>query len=260
MYLAAVWSKLQGPSWRDGSAVSYATRLPDLVRFRHAGVPRASPLFAHARDVRHPARRGQPRRARLAPPHPRSGALAAGVLLHLSIDASIRVGFFTLAVFTAYLSFADPARVRAIAAALRALGNASWERPLVQHHPGQADPVTRSKPRQLARHAAGLLPAGAQTQQPSRRSRPPHSFDPDLADHVGREHADVEHGAGRQPSTLEAVVRLSAATGSGERASHARERTGAPLPAGGRHRISTRPPAGMPVTVSSVILRARASP
>ena len=111
MYVAAVWSKLQGPSWRDGSAVSYATRLPDLVRFPASGLLERSPLIAHAATygtllvesslavlIWH-------RRTRVP-------ALAAGVLLHLGIDASIRVGFFSLAVFTAYLSFANPVWVR----------------------------------------------------------------------------------------------------------------------------------------------------
>jgi hypothetical protein len=111
MYASAVWSKLQGPAWRDGSAVSYAARLPDLVRF-------PAPSFWESPLVAQTATYGTllvesclvaliwHRRTRVP-------ALAAGVLLHLGIDASIRVGFFSLAVFTAYLSFASPVWIRA---------------------------------------------------------------------------------------------------------------------------------------------------
>jgi hypothetical protein len=112
MYVSAVWSKLQGASWRDGTAVSYVTRLPDLARFHIAGLIEQSPLLTHAATYGTLLIEGGlavliwHRRTRIA-------ALAFGVLLHLGIDASIRVGFFSLAVFTAYLSFADPLWVRA---------------------------------------------------------------------------------------------------------------------------------------------------
>jgi hypothetical protein len=137
MYLGAVWSKLDGEVWRDGSAVGYATRLPDLVRFP------VSDLLGRSELAVHVATYGTMlveaalvvglwnRRTRVY-------ALAAGVIFHLAIDVSIRVGFFTLAVFTAYLSFADPARVRALVGAVsgrrdrRATserGLAAWPRP-----------------------------------------------------------------------------------------------------------------------------------
>jgi hypothetical protein len=116
MYLAAVWAKLHGATWRDGTAASYAMRLPDLARFPAPDALAGSPLGAHVATYATIAIELSiallvwNRRARLP-------VLIAGVLLHLSIDASIRVGFFTLAVFTAYLSFADPAAVRACVAA-----------------------------------------------------------------------------------------------------------------------------------------------
>ena len=112
MYASAVWSKLQGPTWRDGTAV--------VLRHAPPG-PRALPRCRSCW-------RRSPLLAQLATygtlvvesglallvwyPRTRIPALAAGVLLHLSIDASIRVGFFTLAVFVAYLSFTSPAWVR----------------------------------------------------------------------------------------------------------------------------------------------------
>ena len=118
MYASAVWSKLQGAAWRDGTAVSFATRLPDLVRFRGLGAHGAVDAASHSSDLRH-ARHRERLALLIWFPRTRVPALAAGVLLHLSIDASIRVGFFTLAVFTAYLSFADPpGSVRNTASAL----------------------------------------------------------------------------------------------------------------------------------------------
>jgi hypothetical protein len=118
MYLAAVWGKLHGTAWRDGSATWYAARLPDLVRFP------APDLLGHSALVAHAATYATMlaeilvavliwnRRTRWA-------ALLIGVALHLSIDLSIRVGFFTLAVFAAYASFLDPAMVRTAVAAAR---------------------------------------------------------------------------------------------------------------------------------------------
>lgn len=32
-YISAVWSKLHGSTWQDGTAVSYALRPSDLARF-----------------------------------------------------------------------------------------------------------------------------------------------------------------------------------------------------------------------------------
>jgi hypothetical protein len=114
LYLAALWSKLHGATWRDGTAVAYAVRLPDLVRFPVPDVFSGSAAAAHVATYGTMLVEGAlavclwHRRTRTA-------ALLAGVAFHLSIDLSIRVGFFTLAVFCAYLSFLDPARVRDMA-------------------------------------------------------------------------------------------------------------------------------------------------
>lgn len=120
MYLGAVWSKFQGPSWRDGTAASYAARLPDLVRFQLGDVFERSALAAQVATY---ATLAVESSLAILIWHRRTRpfALAAGVLLHLSIDLSIRVGFFTLAVFVAYLSFADPQQVRAAVATAKRL-------------------------------------------------------------------------------------------------------------------------------------------
>lgn len=143
MYAGAAVAKLGGPPWRDGTAASYAARLPDLERFGVGDLLGRSRLAAELATYGTVAIEGGLavliwwRRTRWF-------ALAAGVLLHLSIDASIRIGFFTLAVFVAYLSFADPAWVRAaLAARPHALAR------LVS--PTSPRPATRSPRRSSAR-------------------------------------------------------------------------------------------------------------
>jgi hypothetical protein len=119
MYAMAVWSKLGGEEWRDGTAASYAMRLPDLVRFHLPPALERSELVAHAATygtlvveaglavlIWH-------KRTRVP-------ALLAGLVLHLSIDATIRVGFFTLAVLAAYLSLSRPTALLAGARAMAA--------------------------------------------------------------------------------------------------------------------------------------------
>jgi hypothetical protein len=46
--------------------------------------------------------------------------LALGVGLHLGIDLTLRIGFFSAAILTAYLVFLSPAAARAAVLALRA--------------------------------------------------------------------------------------------------------------------------------------------
>ncbi|WP_028067852.1 HTTM domain-containing protein [Solirubrobacter soli] len=111
MYLAAVWAKLRGPAWRDGSATEYALRVSDLVRFPVGDLLDAAPWLVPAATYGTMAIEAAlvvlvwPRRTR-------PFALLAGVTLHLGIDLGLRVGFFTLAVFTAYLAFVDRSYLR----------------------------------------------------------------------------------------------------------------------------------------------------
>jgi hypothetical protein len=112
IYLGAVTSKLRGASWRDGTAVSYALGLSDLRRvpapdvLLHSPVAVAIATYGIVLAEAALAVLIWPRRTRVA-------ALSAGVVLHLSIDALLRVGFFSVAVMVLYLSFLKPSRVRA---------------------------------------------------------------------------------------------------------------------------------------------------
>jgi hypothetical protein len=111
IYLFTVWIKLRGTTWNDGTAFSYSVRVDDLVRLELptwittsvavSNVATYSALaveFAMAVLVWN--RRARP------------WVLAAGVLLHLAIEVTLRVGFFSLAMLLFYLAWLDPQNVR----------------------------------------------------------------------------------------------------------------------------------------------------
>lgn len=107
IYLSTVWEKLQGSRWRDGTAVSYALRIGDVHRFPTPGfladsvvmselmtfgtllVELSLAIFVWNRTLR-------------------PWVLALGVSLHLSIELSMMVGFFSLLMLTTYLAFLPP--------------------------------------------------------------------------------------------------------------------------------------------------------
>jgi hypothetical protein len=107
IYIAAVWDKLQGTTWNNGTAVSYVMRISDVHRFGVPGFITDSVFISNLMTFGTLAielsvgvlvwnRRLRP------------WVLLAGGLLHLGIEYSIRVGFFSLAMLTLYLSFLDP--------------------------------------------------------------------------------------------------------------------------------------------------------
>jgi hypothetical protein len=107
IYLFGLWVKVQGLTWNNGTAVSYAMRITDLNRFPMPSFLIHSMLLANLMTYGTLAlelslgilvwsRRLRP------------WVLLAGVFLHLGIEYSIRVGFFSLAILTLYLSFLDP--------------------------------------------------------------------------------------------------------------------------------------------------------
>ena len=116
-YLSAVWQKAGNAMWRDGTAVSYALRIDDLRRaptpafvthsvlltelltFGTLAVELSLGVLVWNRALR-------------------PWVLMLGLILHLSIEVSILVGFFSLAMLAAYLAFVPPetAARRALAA------------------------------------------------------------------------------------------------------------------------------------------------
>jgi hypothetical protein len=118
MYVSAVWHKLHGSTWRDGTALDHALALPDLARFSVVSdvLQRSDWLSAFAAYATISVE------AMLAVaiwwPRARPIVLVLGVLFHLAIDASLRVGFFTLAVFVGYVSFVSAPLLRTRASGL----------------------------------------------------------------------------------------------------------------------------------------------
>jgi len=107
IYLAGLWIKVQGTTWNNGTAVSYSMRISDLTRFPVPGFLTHSMLIANLMTFGTLAielslailvwnRRLRP------------WILLVGVFLHLGIDYSIRVGFFSLAMLTLYIAFLNP--------------------------------------------------------------------------------------------------------------------------------------------------------
>ena len=126
MYLAAVAHKLQGVTWRDGTAASYPIRIPDMARFPVPHALADSAIAAHVFTWGTLAIEGAipvlvwSRRAR-------PWVLGLGIGLHLGIDYSLRAGLFSWVVLVGYLAFVPPEamtrgleRLRAFAGSLRA--------------------------------------------------------------------------------------------------------------------------------------------
>jgi hypothetical protein len=107
IYFAALWDKLQGTTWNSGTAVSYAMRISDVHRFPDLGFLIHSAFFSNVMTFGTLAVEFSVAvfvwNRRLRP-----WVLLAGALLHLGIEYSIRVGFFSLAMLTLYLAFLNP--------------------------------------------------------------------------------------------------------------------------------------------------------
>ncbi|MEJ2870913.1 HTTM domain-containing protein [Actinomycetospora sp. OC33-EN08] len=107
IYVAAVWAKLQGDPWRNGTAVSFALRMLDQLRAPSPEVIAASGLLTEwltfgtliielSVGILVWNRRLRP------------WVLGAGALLHLGIEVFIMVGFFSIAMWVLYLVFLSP--------------------------------------------------------------------------------------------------------------------------------------------------------
>jgi Vitamin K-dependent gamma-carboxylase len=124
IYLASVLSKLSGGSWPQGTAVSYALRLQDMVLLP---VPH---WFASSALLMNAVTWGILTvefsiailvwNNRLRP-----WVLAAGVVMHTLIMITITVGFFTLAMFVLYLAFVPPETVERLFRRRRAVDDAA---------------------------------------------------------------------------------------------------------------------------------------
>lgn len=112
IYLTSVREKLTGATWNEGTAVSYALRLPDLAAFSAPLWLSTDPLLMNLATwgtlgmelglgVLIWNRRW------------RWWVLAAGIVMHTLILMSLAVAFFTVAIFVLYIAFLPPDVVRA---------------------------------------------------------------------------------------------------------------------------------------------------
>jgi hypothetical protein len=120
LYLFSVWAKVRGTDWNDGTAVGIALQLEDLQRFT---VPEAlSTSLLVSSVMTYSALAVE---ASLAfgmwLPRLRYWVMAAGVGLHLGIEASLLIGWFSFAVISSYLAFWPPEHLRRAVAWVRAL-------------------------------------------------------------------------------------------------------------------------------------------
>jgi hypothetical protein len=118
LYLFSVVAKLHGDTWQDGSAVGRAVQLADLQRFL---VPQsvatsvtASALLTYGTLVVEGALVFG-----LWLPRFRWWVMAAGVSIHLGIEATLLIGWFSLTVLSCYLAFVPPETLRTAVAAVR---------------------------------------------------------------------------------------------------------------------------------------------
>lgn len=105
-YLATVYWKLQGHTWVDGTAVYYATRTHEFIRFPvpyvfdhlwtiklmtwgTLAVEFALAVFVWFRDLRYPV-------------------LLAGLMLHLGLEYSMNIQLFQWVMISTYLLFIEP--------------------------------------------------------------------------------------------------------------------------------------------------------
>ena len=113
IYLSTVWEKADGQLWRDGTAVSYAVRIGELSRLPVPRFVTDSPILAELATYGTLAGElavGILVWNRAARPW----VLAIGVLLHLSIELTLAVGFFSLTIVTLYLAFLSPERAEQV--------------------------------------------------------------------------------------------------------------------------------------------------
>ena len=107
LYVSTVWQKARGVNWNDGTAVSYANRLEDLIRFPQPDFMTDSVTVVNLLTFGTLAVElslGILIWDRVLRPY----VIAVGVALHAGIDYSIRVGVFSWAIFASYLAFIPP--------------------------------------------------------------------------------------------------------------------------------------------------------
>jgi uncharacterized membrane protein YphA (DoxX/SURF4 family) len=112
VYLFAVWTKVQGTNWNNGTAVSFALRVADIERFPVPSFISTSPLISNVLTygtlVLELSLAILIWNRKLRP-----WVLLAGLSLHLGIEYSLRVGFYGMAITSLYILFVPSERLEA---------------------------------------------------------------------------------------------------------------------------------------------------
>lgn len=111
LYLFSVWAKVRGGTWNDGTAVGLALQIDDLQRLPlpealATSLPLSAALTYSALAVEAALVVG------LWLPRLRYPVMAAGVGLHLGIEATLLIGWFSFAVIGSYLAFVPADHLR----------------------------------------------------------------------------------------------------------------------------------------------------
>jgi Vitamin K-dependent gamma-carboxylase len=118
VYLFAVWAKVRGITWNNGTAVSIALRITDLQRFPVPSFITHSVLITNLLTfgtlVIELSLAILVWNRRLRP-----WVLLAGLSLHLGIEYSVRVGFFGVSILSMYLLWVPPERMEVALLRLR---------------------------------------------------------------------------------------------------------------------------------------------
>jgi hypothetical protein len=169
VYLSTVWEKLQGSRWRDGTAVSYALRIGDVGRFPTpaflADSVVLSELMTYGTLLLELSLAIFVWNRALRP-----WVLALGVSLHLSIEFTMVVGFFSVLMLTTYLTFLPPEKAAALVLSAR-----GWMRRRLRHRTARRRPAAPSvripRPRRAEpTHGPASRPGPRRVRKPVRAS------------------------------------------------------------------------------------------
>ncbi len=112
LYITSVWGKVRGVNWNEGTAVGYALQLEDLQRLPVPDVLSDTLILTNVMTFGTLAAElalGVLIWNRAARPY----VIAVGVAMHLFIDYSLLVGFFSYALFVCLLAFVGSERAEA---------------------------------------------------------------------------------------------------------------------------------------------------
>jgi hypothetical protein len=118
LYLSSAREKLVGGGWADGTALSYVWRMDDIVRFhvpdfvvRSATMVALATFLAFAVEILIGifvwVRSTRPL------------VLGLGIALHIAIDLTLRIGFFSAIIIATYIAFLSPVTAASLALRVR---------------------------------------------------------------------------------------------------------------------------------------------